>query len=141
MAKRSGNEKKITIEIDPQLRTDFHIYARKRGSTVKALIEEWIRETLELAGTYSSPQYRPLVESLLMEGKHTQSEITKIVCQRLPGVKKADVQQLVSDAKSRRKFAHSVIELEPRKCLGFGKLWEAEAQDITNGDETLEASN
>jgi hypothetical protein len=144
MARRTGKEKKITVEVDEQLRNDIHIYARKHGTTVKALLEEWIRETLEMAGFYSSPGYRHMVEKLLEEGKHTQSEITKMVCEKLPWVKKSDVQQLVSDSKNPnlKRFARKVVEIE-RKCLGFEKpkKAKAETQDIPAGGEAADPSN
>lgn len=143
MPGRTGNEKKITIEIDPQLRTDLHIYARKKGTTVKALIEEYVRETLRLAGTYSSTTYKPLVEQLLKEGRHTQSEIANLVCERLPWAKKPDVQQLVSDSKKLERFDHQVIEI-PRKCLGFGDSWKkvkARDRNIPSGGEVADPTN
>lgn len=140
MPRRTGNEKKITIEIDPQVRTDLQIYARRQGTTVKALLGEWIRETLRLAGTHYNPPYKPLVEHYLEEGKHTQSEIANLVCQKLPWVKKSDVQQLVSDSKKLPRFVNKVVEIE-RKCLGFGKPWKrtkAETQDFPTGGEAAE---
>jgi hypothetical protein len=100
--KRTGTEKKLTIEINPQLLEDFHVYALKQRKTLRELIESSIKETLELAGTYSPARpYRPLLERLLAERKHTRAEIAETVFEKVPGTKKDTVLQFLSDAKTR----------------------------------------
>jgi hypothetical protein len=138
MAKRtrSKDEVTLTVGIDPQVRKDFHIYVKKHETSFKDLIIPFIKETLELAGTYSpssDPVYKPLLKRLLAEGKHTGKEIAEIVCSKIPGTKDTTVLQYLSDAKRVHHFTERVITDKPRKkCLCFGDPWRSES-DVQEG--------
>ncbi|MGO9017364.1 MAG: hypothetical protein ACLQVJ_03340 [Syntrophobacteraceae bacterium] len=126
MAKRtrSLDEVTLTVGIDPQMRKDLHKYVIGYGTTIKDLIVPLIKKKLELAGTYSPGRpYKPLVERLLEEGRHTGKEIAEIVRKEFPKTKVDTVLQFLSDAKRDHLFTKRVASINRPGCLCFGKPW------------------